>query len=316
MKLHIIIPYHGESKDVYYRLFESLNNQENIDFNDISIYVCRSDGVPVFPDIVEFINISPRITYLSQFYEFSGPGNSRQIALNYLYNEEMSEDNLDGVLFCDCDDIISDNFAVYQIFQCMKCNSDYIALLFPYHKVENGMVQEIGTAQSSNFTLLSKVFRAKTLKEYHIYNPPTLDSNEDYYFIYCVDSISPLNKYNFEYSFYQWVVREDSVSHTAFNNWVPEPYVQAHVTMWHEYKKWRETYSNFSSSEYQYGSIIYGLSYIIYHSNWKLDLTEAQEVIKEYLNMLNARQSDNDILATAKTKAEECLQKQLNMEGI
>ena len=316
MKLHIIIPYHGESKEVYYRLFESLNNQENIDFNDISIYICRSDGIPVFPDIIEFTNISPRTTYLSQFYEFSGPGNSRQIALNYLYNEEISEDSLDGVLFCDCDDIISDKFAISYIFYYIEYNSNYNVLIFPYHKLENGEVQDIGEEHSCQFTLLSKVYRLKTLKQYYIHNPKELDSNEDFYFTYCIDSINPLNKYNFNYSFYLWVVRKDSLSHFAENNWFPEPYVKAHIIMWNEYKKWRETYGGFSPTMYQYGGIIYGLAYIIHHSIWKVDVTEAQKVIEEYLNMIEFRKFEGKILEEINVSVEECLQEHTNMEGI
>ena len=316
MKLHIIVPYHGESKDVYYRLFESLNNQENIDFNNISIYICRSDGIPVFPDIIEFTNISPRTTYLSQFYEFSGPGNSRQIALNLIYGSDLSEDNLDGVLFCDCDDIISDKFAISSIFYYIEYNSNYNVLIFPYNKLENGEVQDIGEEHSCQFTLLSKVFRLKTLKQYYIHNPKELDSNEDYYFTYCIDSISPLNKYNFNYSFYLWVVREDSISHTASSNWFPEPYVKAHIIMWNEYKKWREANAPFSPIMYQYGSIIIGLSYILFHSDRKLDIAESQKVFEEYNDIISMRQSEDEVLSRASTKVEECLQKQLNMEGI
>ena len=69
IKLSIIVPYHNEDDSIIFPLFNSLNNQIDINFDDIEIIVSNDCEIPASPKSLfdgTFPNIQNRVKYIRQ----------------------------------------------------------------------------------------------------------------------------------------------------------------------------------------------------------------------------------------------------------
>lgn len=306
MKLHIIIPYHGEPRERWFPLLNSINSQTNINFNDMLIYICRSDGEAEFPDTQEFNNISDRIIFLSQPCEYSGPGISRQIAVDYLLNEyypNLSDTGQDGIIYCDCDDYLDTSNAISMLQSYMGVN-DYNVLVFTSHQSQDGIISVVEPCTQS-FSVWSKIYRVKAIKQYNIQFSKRLVSNEDFYYNYCFDSLYPLNKYLCPDSYYTWYRRNDSISSEASNNFDPDKYLKDHIIMWEDYKNWRQNYSTSSMVFYPFAYIVEALlSFLDYYDDSSEATALMMPVLKEYLEIVKEFEFNATLLFRTRDKLE------------
>ena len=100
IKLSIIVPYHNEDDSIIFPLFNSLNNQIDINFDDIEIIVSNNCEIPVPPKSLfdgTFPNIQNRIKYIiSPIKNISGA--SRQFGVDKSKGKYL--------MFCDDDDFL------------------------------------------------------------------------------------------------------------------------------------------------------------------------------------------------------------------
>ena len=199
-KLSIIIPYHNEPEDIIYDLFNSLNNQINIDFNDIEIVISNNSLEPVKPDCFEnFSNLN--IKYIICPIK-NGVGSSRQFAL----------DNCCGnwCIFCDCDDKLYSSTTLSEILQDTEnsnCDLIYYKELIeqnPNEYIEYGknLVLVHGKAFNVDYLRLNNI----RFNDYLLYGA-------DVYFSLLIDGTLPNYKI-IDRIIYIWKYNDKSVSHS------------------------------------------------------------------------------------------------------
>ena len=98
MKLSLVIPYYNTPAELVDRLFKSINEQKNFDFNELQI-IFVDDCSPVkydFARIGKFDNLADDKVCLINCKENMGPGVARQYGLHYAKG--------DYIMFADSDD--------------------------------------------------------------------------------------------------------------------------------------------------------------------------------------------------------------------
>ena len=95
MKLSILVPYYNEGEEVVKPLLDSISVQQNIDFNEIEVIICK-DG-PDGPDLSqEFLN---SYNYSIQYHVEPKGGVSQ------MRNKAFEYSTGEYVAWCDCDDM-------------------------------------------------------------------------------------------------------------------------------------------------------------------------------------------------------------------
>ena len=75
IKLSIIIPYHNEPEQTIYPLFNTIDQQQEIDFETIEIILCNNCENPIKPKFIQqriFKNISNNIKYIKSARKRAG----------------------------------------------------------------------------------------------------------------------------------------------------------------------------------------------------------------------------------------------------
>lgn len=106
-KLSILVPYYNEGEEVIKNLLDSVAVQQNIDFNDIEVIICK-DG-PDGPELSdEFLNKYP---YDIEYHQEpkGGVSKMRNAALDYSHGEY--------VMWVDSDDMLYHCLAIWLIFR-------------------------------------------------------------------------------------------------------------------------------------------------------------------------------------------------------
>lgn len=200
MKLEILIPQYNETEEVLKPLLDSIEIQQNVDFNDIGVVICN-DG----SDIIlsqEFLNgYSFNITYIQ--CEHRGVSATRNICLDNATAEY--------VMFCDADDLFYNACALYIIFEEIKKGFDSLTSLF-IEETRNPETKEVVYInREMDVTFVhGKVHNRKFLVDNHIRWNETLTVHEDSYFNILCKTLAK----NFKYvsvSFYLWKWRDTSV---------------------------------------------------------------------------------------------------------
>ena len=113
MKLEILIPQYNETEEVLKPLLDSIEIQQNVDFNDIGVIICNDGSDIIFSQ--EFLDgYSFNITYIK--CEHRGVSAARNTCLDNATAEY--------VMFCDADDLFYNACALYIIFEEIKKGFD------------------------------------------------------------------------------------------------------------------------------------------------------------------------------------------------
>lgn len=182
MQLYILTAYNGEPSSVYSNYLQSLNEQENIDFQNITIVISRSD-CGTFPDVTNYSNIKNRVICISQEQDMHGPGQSRRIGLNYI---KAIADKNDYLIFLDIDDQLLDNSTLNFLMNNPDYKGkDFVELAALRHNELDG---EDTWVQGNAWEVWTKYIRIGYLIDNNINFSPNLMSAEDCFFVACMQA--------------------------------------------------------------------------------------------------------------------------------
>ena len=119
IKLSIIIPYHNEPEQTIYPLFNSIDQQQEIDFETIEIILCNNCENPVKPRFIQrgtFKNISNNIKYIKSARK-NWSGLSRQYAIDNSLGEYL--------IICDDDDCFYSPTTIQKIYSDIEKKSSH-----------------------------------------------------------------------------------------------------------------------------------------------------------------------------------------------
>jgi len=203
MKLDFLVPQYDEDDSIIKNLLDSINIQQNIDFNDISVIIVN-DGSNVFLS-EKLLNSYPfKINYYKE--DHKGVSATRNSCLNH--------SNADYVMFCDADDMFYNACGVWLILREIKLE-EFDALISVFiEETKNSLDNSPVYINHNNDTTFvhGKVYRRKYLIENDIKFNPNLTIHEDSYFNYLAQKCTTPNRIKYSpNSFYLWKWRDSSV---------------------------------------------------------------------------------------------------------
>ena len=175
IKLSIIVPYHNEDDSIIFPLFNSLNNQIDINFDDIEIIVSNNCEIPVPPKSLfdgTFPNIQNRIKYIiSPIKNISGA--SRQFGVDKSKGKYL--------MFCDDDDFLPSTDILNYFINLAEIEPDVdVFRCWESIQQKDSSVQKV--FDRYNVLIHGKLFSATFIKKNNISFSGTLDVAEDNYF--------------------------------------------------------------------------------------------------------------------------------------
>ena len=176
-KLSIITPHHNETKEQIHPLFNSIDSQVGIDFNDIEILLCCDlETSPLDDcDFSEYKNISDKIIKLKSPYK-ENPGMSRQVCIDKAKG--------DYVFFCDADDCLYHVAVLRELVENINnTNADVYRFNF---------IEEVGSFENDELLyqmkncnwiwVFGKAYKTSWLREHNIRFNENIRWHEDSYF--------------------------------------------------------------------------------------------------------------------------------------
>lgn len=166
-KLTIVVPHYKEPWETCKFLFDSIETQHGIDFNDFNVLVVN-DGDEVVLDKAHFDNYSYQIDYAIKPH--SGLSETR----NYGIDNGDSE----YIMFCDCDDGFLNNYGLHLVFGAIQEGFDFFHSIFIEEQPVDGMWKVFRREKDLVF-VHGKCYRRQFLKDKNIRFDPEMYLNED-----------------------------------------------------------------------------------------------------------------------------------------
>ena len=188
MKLSLIVPYYNTPAELVDRLFKSVNEQKDFDFNELEI-VFVDDCSPLkynYDRIGQFDNLADKVKVINM-KENAGPGVARQYGLHYAEGEYL--------IFADSDDRFmtvhkegEKEYGVFQFFlELIKAHPEANIIrtswLEEQHQDKvNKVVYIPHLAQLDNTWMHGKIYKKEFIEKNDIHFHPLLRGQEDSYF--------------------------------------------------------------------------------------------------------------------------------------
>lgn len=214
--LQILINHYKESLEIVERFLDSLNMQQNIEFEVLII----SDGGDVHLEIPNKYHFPIKYTYMPH----SGVCHTRNILLQ--------ESSADYIMFCDIDDIFSKSDGLYSLMtQAEQTNADIIGS--PYlceSYINNNYYYK--TYNKDVIRVHGKIFRHQYLIDNDIKYPDEMEINGDMYFLWLAYKLTKKIIW-IDNNFYIWKWNENSVTRTqSFHHmWVYDRTVKCYLLL-------------------------------------------------------------------------------------
>lgn len=201
MKLEILIPQYEETDEVIKPLLDSIQMQQNIDFNDIGVIICNDGSdVRLSQDLLNSYNFN--IKYI--LCEHKGVSATRNACLD--------NSTAEYVMFCDADDMFYNACGLWIVFNAMKEGFDSLTSMF-VEETRNPLTKEVVYINRENDVTFvhGKVHNRQFLIDNNIRWNESLTIHEDSYFnILCKTLVKDRFKY-LPTPFYLWKWRDASV---------------------------------------------------------------------------------------------------------
>lgn len=211
MKLSICVPHYKEPWEICHTLFDSIEMQQGIDFNDVEAVVVNDGNECMLPEGC-FDKYSYRIRYYAN--KHSGVSATRNFALDHAEG--------DYVMFCDIDDMFLNNYGLHLCFSAMREGYDVIRSTFiEEQKTADGYV--IIRHDRDNTFIHGKLYRKGYLLDEDIRFDDNLTVHEDGYFN-VIAGVCTSNDKQIETPFYLWKWNDASVVRTNFKCFVMRTY--------------------------------------------------------------------------------------------
>lgn len=224
MKLSLVIPNYNTDEELVNRLFSTINNQKNFDFNELEIWFVDDCSTKKYnyDNFAQFDNLAEEKINIVELKENGGPGVARQCGLNHA--------NGDYVIFADSDDRFmlthkeskdgkEIEYGVFEYFLKLieVHNKDIIRTSWiEEQKKDKRIICLPHLAQLDNTWLHGKLFKRQFLKDKAIAFHPKLRKQEDTYFNSLAAELGEAVAYNGLLS-YVWC-DENKQSLTRSNN--------------------------------------------------------------------------------------------------
>jgi glycosyltransferase involved in cell wall biosynthesis len=200
-KLQILVPQYNETDDIIKPLLDSIEVQQNVDFDDIGVIIVN-DGTDIHLTQALFDRYSFQIEY--HLNEHKGVSATRNACLDYA--------TADYVMFCDADDMFYNACGLYIIFREIE-NDGFDSLVSAF--IEEGRIPDTNEVVYINHDMDStfvhgKVHNRKFLLNNNIRWNDNLTIHEDSYFNCLCQRLARELKYS-QTSFYLWRWRDTSV---------------------------------------------------------------------------------------------------------
>ena len=201
MKLDIIVPHYKEPWEVCKYLFNSIEQQRMVDFENIRV-ILVNDGEDVLLSPALFEGYSYKVEYIVKPH--TGVSTTR--------NTGLDASDADYVMFCDADDGFMNGLGIYMIKLEAEKGYDVINPIF----IEEGMDLRTGkkflASHKSDATFLhGKAYRRQFLVDNEIRFPDELNLHEDGYFNALAVCCGQNNACEINAPIYLWAWNENSV---------------------------------------------------------------------------------------------------------
>jgi glycosyltransferase involved in cell wall biosynthesis len=201
-KFQILIPQWNETDKDIKSLLDSIEVQQNIDFNEIGVII-TNDGSDTKLSENLLNSYSFDIQYLQN--QHSGVSATRNYCLDH--------SEADYVMFCDADDMFYNVCALWLLFREFN-NSQFDSLISAFLEevhLDNNEITYITHNIDSTF-VHGKVYRRQYLMDNNIRFNPNLTIHEDSYFNYLAQHCTSPNNIKYcSIPFYLWKWRDTSV---------------------------------------------------------------------------------------------------------
>ena len=170
MKLQILITQYNETDDIVKDMLDSIEIQQNVDFNDIGVIIVN-DGSDIYLSDELLNSYSFKIEYYKD--EHKGISGARDGC--------MRRAVADYIMFCDADDMFYNNIALWIILSKTKKNFDVMNSVFIEEAKTSGGPLYLRKEAGPVF-VHGKVYRRQYLLDNDISWNPALTVHEDSYF--------------------------------------------------------------------------------------------------------------------------------------
>ena len=198
MKLSFVVTHYNEPWEVCKDLFNSLDDQLGVNFDNIEVILVEDGGKPLPGDI--FTIYSYPVTIINQGH--NGVSAARNIGLDHVTG--------DYVMFCDCDDRFISAYALHLYIKATKNLYDVIKSPFVEDQVIDGELKLIRHDNDITF-IHGKLYKVDFLKDNNIRFDEELTIHEDSFFNVIANMLADGNIYEMSPAVYLWKYREDSI---------------------------------------------------------------------------------------------------------
>ena len=203
MTLQILIPQYKETDEVIKPLLDSIEIQQNVDFNEIGVIIVN-DGTDVKLSDKLLNNYSYKIEYYHN--EHLGVSATRNACLDHA--------TADYVMFCDADDMFYNACGLYIVFREINELGGFDALISAFieeTRMPDDKTTPVYVTREMDSTFVhGKFYRREYLIKNKIRFNPKLTIHEDSYFNCLAQKMSTNVKYS-QIPFYLWKWRDESV---------------------------------------------------------------------------------------------------------
>lgn len=204
--LDIIIPQYSENEEKIKPLLDSINNQKNINFNDISVTIVNDASNILLND--SFLNGYDKlnIKYLINDRN-TGPGLARQKGVDNTFGKY--------IMFCDSDDELYQDLALYYIIEFIKKkNPLYLVTNIVVEMIDDDRIVNVVRKNKETFPWMhGKVYQRKFLLDNNIRFSLHVRHLEDTYYTNSILGIIDLKEINyFDCNTYLWKQNKESLT--------------------------------------------------------------------------------------------------------
>ena len=205
MILSIIVPHYKEDFETCHWLFDTIATQRGCDLNDIEVLIVNDGGFELKID---------------RDYPFSiRQINKEQSGVSATRNRGLDEATGDYVMFCDCDDMFLNNYALHLYLDSMDKDFNVIVPQFIEEQPKDGKWVIIQHDNMDCTFVHGKAFKRQYLIDKNIRFDEALTIHEDSYFIVMAMTLSENKVKRMTTPTYLWRWNEKSVvrnDHEAF----------------------------------------------------------------------------------------------------
>lgn len=240
--LDIIIPHYQESWDICRPMFDMLNAQKMVDFNEFKVFLIHDGPVIDFSPAGYFENCAFQIEVVA--LKHKGVSACRNYGLHH--------SSAEWITFCDCDDCFSSIFSLMMILYTLKSegakqfdlmwNEFYMT---PMKENDQTLAKNPGF---NNVFIHNKYYRRTFLLKHKMEFPEHLYMSEDSAFnnvLYMEIDHKRIGTINSDFPLYSWCRRPGSIT-MDFSRWLSntEGHFYRNVYVLNEYRKRKYEFTN------------------------------------------------------------------------